>query len=107
MLWRHLQILVRIPHRRNEQALLRFPRNDARSTLASLQQPLATIQNKTAFDLFALAAVAFVAALRENWPDLLLEKLEILCARPLRGNRQHGDTNRSCASYSAISTPVE
>ena len=62
-----------------EQAVLGIARNDgSRARLAALQGALASVQAEPGLELLGFGAVAAVALVDEDRPDLLLEELEAL-----------------------------
>ena len=74
--WRHLREAL-VVERLDHQAVLGRSRDDHRAAVASGAQPLGIEQNQSAADLRGIVAVAGIAALDQNRPDLRLEELEV------------------------------
>ena len=62
----------------DQQAFLRFARDNRCPIIPSLKQPFPRIQHESAFYFVRLVAVAVVAILLENRFDLLFIKLDLL-----------------------------
>src|SRR5204862_8053944 len=65
----------------NEDALLGLPGNDGGTGVAALEESLAAVEEKAALHLVGLSAVALIAALNKNRPDLLLEEFDLVAGQ--------------------------
>ena len=71
VLGRHLQIRVGVAHRFDEQAVVGIAGDDGRAGFAALEQAVAGFHGEIAFEFFGLAAVAFVAIIDKDGPDVV------------------------------------
>src|SRR5438309_378996 len=78
MMRRHLQLRVGKTHGFDQQALFRLPRHYCGTRISTLQDAVARIEPQSPFELLRLRAVALVAALHQQWPDLLLEEIQVV-----------------------------
>ena len=88
LLWRHLQVLVHIVHRLNEQTLLRLARHQRRPALATFLPAALRVQSQVA--LLLLLAVTLDAPLHEQRTDFGFKKAEVLRHRERGGHHQCG-----------------
>ena len=77
-LFGHLEVVVDVPHRADEQALLGMAGNDGRTGGAALEQPGPRIEIEFAANLLRAGGMAFVAMLDEEGADSLLEERDAL-----------------------------
>ena len=77
LLRRHLQILIRVTQRRDEQTRLRLPQHHRHTAVAAFEQGIPRIERKSRLQLVRFRAVALVAALDEHRADVLLEEGQI------------------------------
>ncbi len=88
-LGRHLEIVVGIRKRLEQKAVAGFAGNEGRPVFAALFPAGARVEREAALGFVFRVAVALIAALREQWPDLLLEEIELLFGG-LRGSEGNG-----------------
>src|SRR5207245_6587122 len=98
---RHLQVFIRISDRLDQQSLVRLAWNDGRSVVAPLQDPIARVEKQPAFELFGILAMALIAILDKNRPNLFLEKFNARGVRACGIHRKarESDQNYNCAIY--------
>ena len=73
---RHLEVFVLVGDRLDEQACLHITRDDRRTGVTTGEEVLEVIDLERALHLVRCGAVARVAFLREDGPDLLFKKSE-------------------------------
>ena len=87
----HLQILVHVTDRLDQETFFQVARHDGRSGIAAFEQGFACVEQQTTLDLFALRAVAFVAVVNEQRANFLFEKINPVGVRrrgsPAAGQR--------------------
>ncbi len=82
LLRRHLQVAVRVPHRLNQQAIVRLARHDRRPSLSAAQNAARRVEPQSRRLL--LRPMTLVALLDKQRADLLLEKGDLLSGVLLR-----------------------
>ncbi len=92
-LGRHLEVVVPVADRVDDEAVGGLSRRDRRPRVAAVEHPLARVQHEAALDLVGQAAVALVAAVGEDRPDPRLEELEVT-GGDRRRRRRHGRRRR-------------
>ena len=80
---RHLQIIM--TKRLDQEALFGVAHGNRRSTIATAQQRVATVQAEATFQILGLLRVAFVAALHQHRADALLKERGLVSGRLRRG----------------------
>src|SRR6056300_357353 len=71
---RHLEVIIPIPDRFDEQAFLCIPRLDRWTGVPSRKYVLKVVELNSAFKFFRFRRVALVTLFRENGSNLLFEK---------------------------------
>ena len=77
VLRRYLKVLVKVFDRADEPAFSGITGNDHGAGIAASFPASLRVEQEAAFEFLRFGAVAFVAMLREQWADDLLEKLEL------------------------------
>ena len=86
LLRRHLEVLILVVDRLDEQTFLRIARDDRRPQVAPLAHPCARVEEQVAAQLLGLGGMALVALLDQDRPDSRFEEGDALrCRRLLRG----------------------
>jgi hypothetical protein len=102
LLRRHLEVFILVAHRLDEQARLDIPRDDGGSRVSAGEKVLEVIDLKRALHLVRRGAVARVAFLREDGPNLFFEEGERRRGvRELAANRAGGNEEKCEKSEAA------
>ena len=72
----HLQVLIGVIDRGDQEAFVGMARHDVIARAPAVQQRLARIEHEAALHFVGVAAVAFVAIVRQHRPDLVFEELQ-------------------------------
>ena len=84
----HLEVRVLVADGVDDEAVLGLARDDRWPRVAAVEHALAGVQHEAALYLVGVAAVAFVATVREHGTDVRLKKLEVLRRNRRRGSRR-------------------
>ena len=100
---RHGQVFVTMRHCREQETRLRFPWDDGRPRIASLQKAGRNVHTQAALEFLARRAVALVAILSEDRPDFLFEKFHLGSRGPnaRRQKRRRECNHKSCVERSS------
>src|SRR5262245_36148876 len=99
MVGRHLQVRIPVTNRFDETALLRIAGHQDRSGFTAFEKAGARIEPKLSLSFLALDAMAPIAMLDQNWPDLHLEEVHRLlfarCGQNRRLRSQDGSRHQT------------